>query len=199
MTVPNRQIGWGTQENLLYEIAKQLEKLQCLLCGAVIPGPPGPPGPVGFGNYGAFYDTTTQSPGANVVTPMRCNHVAFASGITMSDDGVGNSIIGSTVDGMYNLQFSAQLKRTSGGNSKRVIIWLNENGSIVPNTATYVTMQANADYLVAAWNFIVPLSPTNTIQFMWMQDDFIEIASEPALEGVYPAVPGLIITVNQVA
>lgn len=32
MAIPSRQIGWSTQDNLLWEIAKQLEKSSCQLC-----------------------------------------------------------------------------------------------------------------------------------------------------------------------
>ena len=29
MAIPSRQIGWGTEENLLWEISKQMESLIC--------------------------------------------------------------------------------------------------------------------------------------------------------------------------
>jgi hypothetical protein len=32
MAIPSRQIGWGTTENLLWQIAKQLEGISCQLC-----------------------------------------------------------------------------------------------------------------------------------------------------------------------
>ena len=32
MPIPSRQIGWGTTENLLWQIAKQLEGISCQLC-----------------------------------------------------------------------------------------------------------------------------------------------------------------------
>ena len=32
MAIPSRQIGWGTTENLLWQISKQLEKISCQLC-----------------------------------------------------------------------------------------------------------------------------------------------------------------------
>lgn len=32
MPIPSRQIGWSTQDNLLWEISKQLEKSSCQLC-----------------------------------------------------------------------------------------------------------------------------------------------------------------------
>lgn len=47
MGIPNRQIGWNTESNLLWQIAKQMEKLSCQMCNIGIPGPPGPEGPEG--------------------------------------------------------------------------------------------------------------------------------------------------------
>ena len=38
MAIPSRQIGWGTEENLLWEISKQIERLTCVTaggCGAI--------------------------------------------------------------------------------------------------------------------------------------------------------------------
>jgi len=32
MPIPSRQVGWGTTENLLWQIAKQLEGISCQLC-----------------------------------------------------------------------------------------------------------------------------------------------------------------------
>lgn len=55
MPIPSRQIGWGVQENLLWEVAKQLEKLGCQLCNVGIPGPPGPSG-------GIFVQTANSTP-----------------------------------------------------------------------------------------------------------------------------------------
>lgn len=31
MAIPSRQIGWGTEENLLYEVSKQLEQLTAVI------------------------------------------------------------------------------------------------------------------------------------------------------------------------
>jgi hypothetical protein len=46
MPIPSRQIGWNTQENLLWEISKQLEKASCQLCNIV--GPAGTSGSSGL-------------------------------------------------------------------------------------------------------------------------------------------------------
>ena len=42
-------------------------------------------------------------------------------------------------NGVYNIQFSAQLQdTTSGGSANQVNIWLRVNGSDVPETNTFV-------------------------------------------------------------
>lgn len=33
MAIPSRQIGWGTEDNLLWQISKQLERLTCVTAG----------------------------------------------------------------------------------------------------------------------------------------------------------------------
>jgi hypothetical protein len=51
MAIPSRQIGWGTEENLLWQISKQMESLTSVTYnsgGTVGPqGPAGPTGPTG--------------------------------------------------------------------------------------------------------------------------------------------------------
>ena len=46
MAIPSRQIGWGTTDNLLWEISKQLEKTTCQLCS--ISGTSGTSGTSGY-------------------------------------------------------------------------------------------------------------------------------------------------------
>lgn len=62
MAIPNRQIGWSTESNLLWEISKQLEKTACQLCN--LSGTSGTSGTSGVSptlpvslNYGLFSQT----------------------------------------------------------------------------------------------------------------------------------------------
>ena len=66
MAIPSRQIGWGPQENLLWQISKQLEQLGCGISNAGIPGPQGPQGPSGglfaqTGNSTVITNTTVET------------------------------------------------------------------------------------------------------------------------------------------
>lgn len=75
MPIPSRQIGWGTQENLLWQIAKQLEGTSCQLCTlndniSTITGTSGTSGSSGSSgtsapasvNYGLFSQTGNGTP-----------------------------------------------------------------------------------------------------------------------------------------
>jgi hypothetical protein len=60
MPIPSRQIGWSTESNLLWEVAKQLEKASCQLCNIV--GPAGTSGTSGTSGYaGDTYRTSSTS------------------------------------------------------------------------------------------------------------------------------------------
>ena len=151
---------------------------------------------------GSFFDTTTQTVTSGGIAAMKFNSVDTdaTSGVSVEPDPSNrkNKITVSKT-GVYNIMFSAQLERTSGGTSKQVVVWMRKNGVDMANTATHVAVQANANYLVIAWNFFVQLDAGEYCQLMWTQDDDIEIKYEaPNTTVPYPATPSIILTVNEV-
>jgi hypothetical protein len=150
---------------------------------------------------GSFFDTSTQTCASGAIEAMKVNNSeAFNSGVFVGIDIDSNPTLFTVSNaGVYNVQFSAQLNRTSGGSSKTVSIWLRKNGVDIPNTATHLNVQANAGKLVAAWNFFVEIGATDSIQIMWSQDDAIDILYQAADTLIpHPAVPSVIITINRV-
>jgi hypothetical protein len=151
---------------------------------------------------GSFYDTTTQTVALDGIAAMKFNSVDTdaTSGVSVEEDPSNrkNKITVSKT-GVYNIQFSAQVERLSGGSSKHVIVWMRKNGTDVPNTATHVSVQANANYLVIAWNFFIQLDAGEHCQLMWTQNSDIEFKYEAANVTIpYPAIPSIILTVNEV-
>jgi hypothetical protein len=146
-------------------------------------------------HYGAFSDTTTQV-AASIDT-------AYAMTFTTTDAANGVSIGSPTSrlvvanQGVYNVQFSAQLDQTSGG-TVNVYIWLRKNGVNVPNTASTVALQGTAARLVAAWNFIIQLEPTNYVELMWATDNTNARILAASATSVWPAIPSVIATLTQV-
>jgi hypothetical protein len=77
-------------------------------------------------------------------------------------------------------------------------VWLAKNGLAVPQSNTKVSVNRNSPYIVAAWNFLVSLQAQDYVQLMWATDNTqIKIKSSAASPG--PSVPGVILTVTQVA
>ena len=147
------------------------------------------------------YDDTTQTVASNDIAAMEFNGTQVGNGVVVAVDGTGflTKIIFDTA-GTYNIQFSAQAQRTSGGADMTLTIWLRVDGVDVPNSATSITMKANTNYVVAAWNFFQTVTAGQYAQIMWSHNDAIELlyeAADPVLP--HPAIPSVILTVNKIA
>jgi hypothetical protein len=146
-------------------------------------------------HYGAFSDTTTQT-AASIDTAygMVFNTTDSSNGVSI---GSPTSRLVADFQGVYNVQFSAQLDKTSGG-AGNIYIWLRKNGTNVPNTATTIAIQGTAARTVAAWNFIIQLEPTQYVELMWATDDTSVRILAAAATSVWPAIPSVIATLTQV-
>ena len=146
-------------------------------------------------HYGAFSDTTTQE-AASINTPyaMTFNTTDASNGVSR---GSPTSRLVVDEQGVYNIQFSAQLDKKSGATGI-IHIWLRKNGTDVPNTASKVAIQGTAAEVVAAWNFIIQLEPSNYVELMWAVDDTNVVLMAASATSNWPAVPSVICTVTQV-
>ena len=149
--------------------------------------------------YGSYFDTTIQQ--ALVInTPyaMLLDTVDVQNGVQL----IAGSQIKVFNTGVYNLQFSAQLFRTGGGNPAAIDIWIRKNGTTnVPHSNTKVDIQSNSVFLVAAWNWFVSLNAGEFVEIMWsVTDNRIQLQSAPEnLIIPHPAIPSLITTINKVS
>ena len=143
--------------------------------------------------YGTFYDTTTQT--AAVI------NTAYA--LTFNSTNLSNNVyIGSPTsrvyvaqNGVYNMQFSAQLDNTSGG-SHLIFIWLRINGTDVANSAGQVRLKGTDGELVTSWNYVEQLRAGDYVELMWSVDDTaVQILAQAAAAPV-PAIPSVILTVT---
>jgi hypothetical protein len=143
--------------------------------------------------YGSFCDTTTQTAAAiNTAYAMTFNTTEISNGVYV---GSPTSRIYTDTHNVYNLQFSAQLDKTSGGVGL-AWFWLRKNGVDVPNSAGQVRIQGNDAELVVAWNYLVELGAGDYIELMWEVDTTdIQLLYEAAT-AVHPAVPSVILTVT---
>lgn len=146
--------------------------------------------------WGSFFDTTTQMAAAiNTAYAMTFDNTDLSFGVYL---GATTSQIFVTNPGIYNIQFSAQLDNTSGGNHL-VYIWMRVNGVDVPNSAGELRLKGNDGELIAAWNFFENLKAGDYFQLMWsVSDTAVQITARAAAAPV-PAIPSIILTVQEIS
>jgi len=152
--------------------------------------------------YGSFYDTNTQPTAGASFELMKFGTNDIVSGITITNDALGNPTkITFSATGVYNIQFSAQLKKTGGAGATIFYIYLIKDGTAVPNSATAVTLENNGDLLVAAWNWFIDIfSLPSDCQIGWYANNANgELHYDPAPVIGIPAIPSVILTVNRIS
>lgn len=155
--------------------------------------------PASQGKYGSFYDIQTQQvaeAGINTGNPVLLRQTAAADGFSIVD----NSKITAQYPGVYDLQFSLQLRNTGGGGSGQdVEIWLVKNEQAVAYTNTRVAVNTNGPYVVAAWDFIVDFAAGDRAQLYWATDNHHVVIQYNTGTMGGPDVPSAIVTVLPVA
>ena len=149
--------------------------------------------------YGAWSDSTDQTGSLTAGTAITYNTQDISDGVTLVD----NSKLTVPNTGIYDVQFSAQFKNVS--NSQQIVtIWVKVNGTDVANSATNVTIPARKSagifgYQVAAWNFFFQLNSADYVQLYWLPESLDVTLEHLPSTALHPAIPSMLITVQQVA
>jgi hypothetical protein len=155
MAIPSRQIGWGTEENLLWEVSKQLDQLT-KVTGNI-------PAPLSLYS-GTFFDITTQNNGgATVANQVLLGSTQAANGFTLANNTV--TVVNA---GTYYIDLSLQLTFTGGASNYNVTVWYTINDAIVPNSSfTFTTTGAQNDQTLARIADTITLTAGQSIKFYW--------------------------------
>jgi len=149
--------------------------------------------------YGVFYDGGTQPLlSANTPQVMSANTTTISSGVVLSG-GTKFVVLNS---GVYNLQFSAQLNKTSSGTDE-IAIWFRKNGvdMVESNTEMQIAKQGSTGKLVAAWNIVDQLNSNEYFEIAWASADTtyeLLYQSAQTVPYVKPSTPSIIVTLTQV-
>ena len=152
-------------------------------------------------SYGSWSDSTDQTGNISAGTVITYNTQDISDGITLVD----NSKLTVPNTGIYDLQFSAQFKNVDNSQHE-VVVWFKVNGSDLANSATIVTVPARKTsnifgYMVAAWNIFLDLNSADYVQIFWLPSSTqVTLEHLPAsVAPTYPAIPSIIVSVQQVA
>lgn len=148
---------------------------------------------------GAFHSNVLQTASINTATPMQFATTDISHGIAVAD----NTKAVVTRTGIYNVQFSAQL-RNGDSQEANVDIWFRVNGTDVADSNTRITVpktHAGGDgFVVAAWNVFLSMTENQYAQIMWSTPDTdVSIYFANGLTSpTRPNIPSVIVTVNEV-
>ena len=150
----------------------------------------------GLINYGSFFSTQTQAATIiNTAKAITYNNADPAYGVYR--DPADSSKIKVTRPAIYNVQFSIQVDKTSGG-SGNFYIWPAINGTAVPDSASLIRIQGNNAEIFSAANFFLPLSNGDYFQLYFSVSDLSVQLEHFAASAPVPAIPSIILTVMQV-
>ena len=152
--------------------------------------------------HGSFYSLTEQTLATtSEVKAWQYENTDLSQGITIENNNLGAPTqITMENPGVYNLQFSTQLFNTGGGGSNSACdIWLKKNNQVVPDSNTKVAVNANSPYVVASWNFFVTAEAGDYFELVWKTVHTGIHVHTTGQSGQVPAIPSVILTVNQVA
>lgn len=175
----------ATTEDLIPELEKEIQALK------LVP----PPAQVVQANYGMFYDTTTQIPaGTGTAYAITFNTTAFSRGVRR---GSTTSQIFIQNPGLYNFAFSIQLDKTTGGDGI-FDVWLRKNGTDIADSASRVRIKGNDAEVFVGANIFVEMSNGDYMEMMYAVDTTSIRIQYFAAASPVPAIPSIILTVNQV-
>jgi hypothetical protein len=150
--------------------------------------------------YGQFWSNATQTvASANTEYRFTFNNSDPTSNITLGT-GASNSRIIINQTGLYNIQFSAQVdKALGGGTTASGYIWFKKNGTAVPDSAGFVTLDQNLQ-VVQSWNILANATSGDYYEIAYAAS--ATVFSFPTIAGNvtvgYPASPSIIVTVTPV-
>lgn len=151
--------------------------------------------------YGAFQDSTDQTAGSTTTAyAVTFDTIDYSNGVTLSN----GSRINVKNAGVYNIQFSIQIKNTTN-DSQHFDLWFRKNGTNIDKSNSKFGLaprrsSGDPSHTIAAMNYFVDMAANDYVELMWaVTDTGVGIEQYPAdTSPTRPATPSAIVTVNYV-
>jgi hypothetical protein len=142
-------------------------------------------------SVGEFYNSTTLSGSAGVSQSVYLPTTGVSNGLSIQN----NSQIVTTQTGTYNIQFSAQCDAFGGADT--IWIWFKKNGVNIADSASKLIMQNNTAAIMTV-NIFDNATAGDYYEIVWQNNGGTGILVADAATGNIPAVPSVIVTVNEI-
>jgi len=152
--------------------------------------------------HGAFHDSTDQvAASTTVATAVTFDTTDISNGVTLSN----SSRLNVSDSGVFNVQFSIQLKNTTN-DGHDVDIWFRKNGTNIDNSNSRFHIpqrksSGDPSHIIAALNFFVELNAGDYVEIMYKVGN-VDVTLEhfaASASPTRPAVPSVIATVSFVS
>jgi hypothetical protein len=152
--------------------------------------------------HGAFHDSTDQvAASTTAATVITFDTTDLSNGVTLSNSSRFNV----SQPGIYNIQFSIQLKNTTN-DSHDVDIWFRKNGTNIDNSNSRYHPPArkstgDPSHMIAALNFFTSLAANDYVEIVFKVGD-VGVTLEhfaASASPTRPAVPSAIVTLSFVS
>ena len=147
--------------------------------------------------FGSFFDEGNQTSIASA-TEVLIGNTSLSNSVAIQN----NSQITFFRTGVFNISVSVQLKRISGATASNVYFWLRQNGTEVPSSTKLVHFNADTEYALASFNFVVENQTIGDYcEIMWYEDngDIQLFFTDTGLPTGVPEIPSVAVTVNQIS
>jgi len=146
---------------------------------------------------GLFFDTADQPIAViNTAQPVRFNQTYLNAGVSIN--GVTTSEITVANSGIYNFQFTGQL-RSSSASSKILYVWLNRNGTNIGYSTREYLIAGSGGVLEIAWSFNIDLLAGQYIQIIIAGDSTDMALDFVAATSPHPGIASAVVSVTFVS
>ena len=146
---------------------------------------------------GLFFNTADQTYAAiNTAYPIVFNATYLNHAVALQTGSTSKVEV--TIGGVYNFQYSGQVKTTSSSD-KNLYIWIARNGTDIGYSTHAWTFHDNDHYAEVSWNFNIDLDVGEYIELKTSADSTdIRLDAETATSP-HPGIPSGVLTVNFIA
>jgi len=151
--------------------------------------------------FGSFISTNNQSITGTTQESyvMIVDETIYSQGVSVVDGSKFTVASGGT----FNLQFSAQLDRTSGDTGSTITIWIRKNGVDVESSAGEIFAGPGAFVAkqLPSWNFVETMNAGDYLELVWAANNpYVILRSYlPKLSPpIAPGTPSIAVTITQI-
>jgi hypothetical protein len=147
--------------------------------------------------YGLFFNILPQTLAAPNTAYAVKVPVAYLSNAVEVNAGTDSRVYVS-ISGVYNFQFSGQLKSTSSS-AKQVWVWIVRDGTSIGYATHQYTISGSDNHMEISWNFDIDLQAGQYIELRWASDSTSVVLEATAATAVHPGIPSAVVAVNFVS